>query len=123
MSTTRAPTKETDGTTLQTQQWSVFTASQAAHQEQQMAAMRQQSEDCMRANSTTPLPAVIDTAYKREDRKRRRYQLSDGPEKVTKTMKFYKNCDHACWSRGYDVSKFRHSGNYKNKKTGKNKNA
>ena len=114
----RAQTEETDDLTLQTQQWSVFTARQAANQEQQMAAMRKQLKDCMRANSNTPPPAVIDTASKNGNRKQQRGPLSDGPEGVTKTMKFYKNCDHACWSFGYDVSKLHHSGNCKNKKTG-----
>ena len=67
MSMTRAQTEEMDDMTLQTQQWSAFTASQTAQQEQQMAAMRKQLEDCMQANSTTTPPAVIDTASKGGD--------------------------------------------------------
>ena len=116
MSLTRAQTEETDNMTLQTQQWLAFSASQ----EQQMVAMRKQLEDCMRTNSTTTPPAVIDTASNSGDRKRRRGPLSDGPEGVTKTTKFYKNCDHVCWSCGYDVSKLHHSGNCKKKKDGHN---
>ena len=81
--------------------------------------MRKQLEECMRANSTSP-PAVIDTASKGGDLKQRRGPLSDGPEGVTKTTKFYKSCDHACWSCGYNVSKLHHNGNCKKKKDNHN---
>ena len=113
----RASTEETDDMTLQTQQWSAFTASQTANHEQQLAAMRKQLEECMRTPSTSP-PTLIDTASKSGDRKLRRGPLSDRPEGGTKTIKFYKTCDNACWSCGYDVSKIHHSGNCKKKKNG-----
>ena len=66
----------------------------------------------------TPPPAFIDTAVNNESLKQQKGPLSDGPEGVTKTVKFYKNCDHACWSCGYDVSKMYHSGNCTKKKPG-----
>ena len=59
MSMTRG-TEETDDMTLQTQQWTAFSASQ----EQQMAAMRKQLEDLMSKNATCPTatspPSLID---------------------------------------------------------------
>ena len=115
MSMTRG-TEETDDMTLQTQQWSAFSASQ----DQQMAAMRKQLEDLMSKTcppATSP-PSHIDTAPKDGGRKRRRGPLSDGPEGVTKTTKFYKTCDNACWSCGYDVSKDHDSTNCRKKKKG-----
>ena len=119
MSMTRgAPTDETDDMTLQSQQWTAFSASQ----DQQMATMRRQMEELMRTNATSPPatspPSLIDTATKNGDRKRRRGPLSDGPEGETKLIKFYKTCDNACWSCGYDVSKLHDSGNCRKKKTG-----
>ena len=65
----------------------------------------------------TPPPAVIDTAGNNETRQQRKGPLSDRPEGVTKTVEFYKNCDHACHSCGYDVLKLHRSGNCKKKKT------
>ena len=59
----------------------------------------------MKRNSNTTPPAVIDTASKNGDRKRQRGPLIDGPEGVTKTTKYYKKFNNACWSCGYDVSK------------------
>ena len=47
---------------------------------------------------------------------RQRGPLSDGPEGVTKTVEYYKNCDNTCWSCGYDILKHHHSGNRKRKK-------
>ena len=34
------------------------------------------------------------------------------------TLKYYKNCDNACWLCGYDVSKQHHNGNQKKNKKG-----
>ena len=73
--------------------------------------MQKGLEECMRTNSNTPPPAVINTASKNTDHKQHRGPLSDGPEGVTKMVKYYKNCDNACWSCGYDVSKKHDSGN------------
>ena len=111
---TRAPTEETDDMTLDTQRWLAYIASH----EKDMVTMRERLEDCMRVNSSTPPPAVINTASKNTDCKQRRGPLSDGPEGVMKTTKYYKNCDNACWSYGYDVSKIYDSGNYMKKKPG-----
>ena len=47
MSMTPTPTEETDNMTLQTQQWSAFTASQAASQDKEFAAVRKELEDYM----------------------------------------------------------------------------
>ena len=79
--------------------------------------MQKQLEECMHTDSTS-LPALIDTADKSGDQEQRRGPLSDGPEGVTKTTKFYKNCNNACWSWGYDVFKQHDSGNCKKKKAG-----
>ena len=79
--------------------------------------MQKQLEDYMRTNSNIPPPTVIDTASK-NNHKRRRGPLSDGPEGVTKTVKYYKNCDNACWLCGYDVSKKYASDNCMKKKPG-----
>ena len=119
MSMTQSPTEKTDDMTLQMKQWSAFTASQTANQEQQLAAMQKQLEDCMRENSTS-LPAVINTESKDGDQKQRRGSLTDGPEGVTKVAKFYKSCDNVCWSCGYDVSKHHHSGDCKKKRDNHN---
>ena len=56
----RAPTEETDNLTFQTQQLAAFTASQ----EKELSPMRKRLTDCMRSNSNTPPPTVIDTANK-----------------------------------------------------------
>ena len=104
-----------DDNTLQTQ-WSAFTASQAANTESQFADMRRQLEQCMSRGGTPP-PAIIDTANKNGGKKRKG-PLSDGPEGTTKTKKFYKNCDNACYSCGYDVSKLHDSSNCMKKKKG-----
>ena len=99
--------------TLQTQQWLAYTASH----NKEMTTMRKQLEDCMRTNSNTPPPVVINKASE-NDCKRRRGPLSDGPKGVTKTVKYYKNCDNAYWSCGYDVSKKHASKNCMKKKPG-----
>ena len=91
MSTTQV-IEETDDTTLDTQWWSAYTASH----EKDMATIRKRLEECMRTNFNTPPPAVINTASKNTDHKQHRGPLSDGPEGVTKIMKYYKNCDNAC---------------------------
>ena len=80
--------------------------------------MRKQMKDCMRSNSNTTSPAVIDTASKKRDRKQRQGSLSEGPDEVTKTVKYYKNYNNACWLCGYDVSKKHASDNYMKKKPG-----
>ena len=72
----------------------------------------------MRANSNTPPPADINTASKNTDCKQQRGPLSDGPEGVTKTAKYYKNYDNTCWSCGYNVSKKHTSDSYMKKKPG-----
>ena len=72
----------------------------------------------MRANTNAPLPAVINTASKNTDCKRQRGSLSDSPEGVTKTVKYYKNYDNACWLCGYDVLKKHTSDNCMKKETG-----
>ena len=109
-----ATESDRDDNTLQTQ-WSAFTASQAANTESQFADMRRQLERM--TTGGTPPPAIIDTANKNGGKKRKG-PLSDGPEGTTKTKKFYKTCDNACWSCGYDVSKLHDSGNCRKKKTG-----
>ena len=79
-------TAETDDTTINLQ-WTAFKANQS----QQFATMNCQLEQCMLANGTrTPPLPIIDTSQKQ-----RRGPLSDGPEGVTKTEKYYKNCDNA----------------------------
>ena len=65
-----------------------------------------------------PSPVIDRTSSKDTSRKRQKGPLSDGPERVTKTTKCYKNCDNACRSCDYDYSKQHHSGNYRNKKKG-----
>ena len=80
--------------------------------------MRKQLEDCIQSNSNTPPPTGINTARKNEDHKRQRSPLSDGPEGVTKTTNYYKNCDNACWLCRYDVSKKQASNNCMKKKAG-----
>mmetsp|Transcript_24127 Transcript_24127/g.27595 ORF Transcript_24127/g.27595 Transcript_24127/m.27595 type:complete len:96 (-) Transcript_24127:18-305(-) len=72
----------------------------------------------MSRGTGTPPPADIDTTSNNDTRKRRKGPLSDGLERVKKTVKFYKSCDHACWSCGYDVSNHHHSSNCKKKKSG-----
>jgi len=108
---------ERDDTTLQTQ-WSAFTAPQAANTETEFADLQRRLEQCMARGTDTPPPAVVTTSNKDTTRKRRKGPLSDGPKGVTKTENFYKSCDHACWSCGYDVSKHHHSGNCQKKKNG-----
>ena len=73
----------------------------------------------MARGTGTPSPAVINTtSNKNTSQKQQKIPLSDGPEGVTKTLKYYKNCDNACCLCGYDVSKQHHSCNYKKKKKG-----
>ena len=117
MSITRA-TEDTgrEDTTLQTQ-FSAFTVSQAANTGSQFADLQRQLEQCM-SRGGTPLLAVVDTASNNDTRKRRKGPLSDDQEGVKKTVKFYKNYDHTCWSYGYNISKHHHSGNCKKKKKG-----
>ena len=80
-------TVETDDTTINSQ-WTAFEANQS----QQFATINRQLEQWMLANGTgTPPPPVIDTS-----RKRRKGPISDGLEGVTKTDKYYKNCDNPC---------------------------
>ena len=68
--------------------------------------MQQQLEQYMLANSTITPPPIIDTSSKNTSQnQRRKGPISDGPEGVTKTEKYYKNCDNTCWSHGYDCSK------------------
>lgn len=118
MTTGTEPTTDTerDDNTLQTQ-WSAFTASQAANTETQFADLRRQLEQCMKNATPSCPPAIIDTSTKTGGKKRKG-PLSDGPEGVTKTKKFYKNCDNACWSCGYDVLKLHDSRNCRNKLKG-----
>ena len=80
--------------------------------------MQRRLEQYMLANSTgTPPPPVIDTTTNKDrSQKHQKGPLRDSPEKVTETAKYYKNCDYACWSCGYDCSKQHHSGNYRSKK-------
>ena len=111
---TQASTEETDDMTLDTQRWSPY----AESHEKDMATMQRRLEECMRANTNTPLPAVINTASKNTDCKQQRGPLSDGLEGVTKTAKYYKNYDNTCWSCGYDVSKKHVIDNYMKKKPG-----
>ena len=116
MSMTQATEEmERDDTTIQTQ-WSAFTA----NQETQFASMQQQLEQCMLEKGTvTPPPPVIDTTSNKDTSwKHRKSPLSDGPEGVTKTTKYYKNCDNAYWWCGYDCSKQHHNGNCRKKKKG-----
>ena len=81
-------TVETDDTTINSQ-WTAFEANQS----QQLVTINCRLEQCMLANSAgTPPPPIIET------RKRRKGPISNGPEGITKTDKYYKNCDYACWS-------------------------
>ena len=125
MSMTRAtePTTDSDrdDNTLHTQ-WSAFTASQAAQSaqsESQFADLQRRLEQCMSSRgSGTPPPSTIDTTSTKTGGKKRKGPLSDGPEGVTKTKKFYKNCENVCHSCGYDVSKLHDSCNCRAKKAG-----
>ena len=123
MSMTRGtePTTDSDRDdhTLQTQ-WSAFSASQAARTESQFADMQRRLEQCMASRGAgTPPPGIIDTSSNNNGGKKRKGRpLSDGPEGVTKTRKFYKNSETVCWSCGYDVSKQHDSCNCRSKKAG-----
>ena len=105
-------TQETDDATLGTQ----LTA-MTAHQDQQMATMRRQLEQCQNINSATPPPPVIDVRRRpgsgrgRGGNQTRRGPMSDGAQGTTKTEKFYKDCDNSCWSHGYDISPLHDSTN------------
>ena len=123
MSMTRATEATTDSdrddNTLNTQ-WSAFTASQAAQSartESQFADMQRRLEQMAGGGSGTPPPTTIDTSNK-SGGKRRKGPLSDGPEGVTKTKKFYKNSNNVCYTCGYDVSKLHDSSNCRAKKAG-----
>ena len=81
--------------------------------------MQRQLEQYMSRGSGEPPTTVINTASTKDTTwKRQKGPLSDGPEGVTKTVKFYKSCDHVYWSSGYDVSKHHHNGSCKCKKNG-----
>ena len=81
--------------------------------------MRPQLELCMARGGGTPPPAIIDTtSNKNGGKKQKGRPLSDGPEGVTKTKKFYKNCNNVCHSCGYNVSKLHNSMNCRCKKAG-----
>ena len=66
-----------------------------------------------RGIGTPPLAVIDTTSSKGTSHKQQKVSLSDGPEGVTKTVKYYKNCDNACWLCDYDVSKQHQSGNLK----------
>ena len=117
---TEADSDRDDGT-LQTQ-WSAFSASQAsqaARSDSQFADLSRRLEQCMASRGTgTPPPTTIDTnSNKNGGKKRKGRPLSDGPEGVTKTKKFYKSTN-VCHSCGYDVSKQHDSCNCRSKKEG-----
>ena len=114
MSMTRAPTEETDDMTFDTQRWLAYTASY----EKDMATMQKQLEECMRTNSNTCHLLSSIQQVRTRITSNIEVPLSDGSEGVTKTMKYYKNCDNACWSCGCDVSKKHDSGNCMKKKAG-----
>ena len=108
---------------MMTTQMITFTVSH----DQQMVTMQQQLEQCQLTNGDgTPPPPIIDVHNQggdqgqgHGDRNRRRSgPLSDGPEGTTKTKRFYKQCDNACWSHEYNALKLHTTDNCKFKLEG-----
>ena len=76
-----------------------------AQHEQQMASMRRQLQQCQLANGGGPPTPIIDVCSRVSpggrgglggEQRQSRGPMSDGPEGITKTKKYYDKCDNVC---------------------------